>query len=479
MNGPHSLSTVPQEVLEHIAFFAATDTFGLLSSIVPLLLTSRHVNGCLSITANHHLYARIFCAKFDTAAAKARFASSSDQLTSYALASELQRRCTVLRRIKARTDSTKSARRAAQAEEKEGVSLTVHDVLFTAYIMMLEDEGRNRALLVNYARMKDWLREFWFDPHGASLAIHSIRIGHWPINRSETALGMWLFWFLLHADDYPLSITDGPEAPVNVLKIMALGAHIYNLTTTSWSQFEPNFVSRKLVPPETTTLYGTTIELTPPPLATAAILSFLALVNKRRSIPLPPSDAPRPRHPESEWDTEWGKCFVKPRRDLTECFRPGSIEGVWEGFFTYAEFTAYAALLAGAPPIILQKSVVGKHQQTWKLREHHLLAADDDASGSDSGIELDRDDVRQGKNKEAETMPLRAGDPLRSYFPTGTHIREGRDGLVVQESTDSNGRVLRYQRASCAERKKNVGAEVLEEEQSRKVVDIIITGEAV
>ncbi|CAA7262021.1 unnamed protein product [Cyclocybe aegerita] len=477
MNDPHLLSTVPQEVLEHIAFAAATDTSGLLSNIVPLLLTSRHVHGCLSITTNPHLYARIFCAKFDTAAARVSFASSSDQLTSYALASELQRRCTVLQRIKARTDSTKRARRAAQAEDKEDLSLTVHDVLSTAYIMMLEDEGRNRTLLVDYAGMKNWLREFWFDPDGASLAIHSIRTGHWPPNRPETALGMWLFWFLLYTDDYPFSVIDGPEAPVNVLKIMALGAHIYNLTTTTWSQFEPNFAARKTVPPESTILYGTTIELTPPPLATAAILSFLALVNKRRSIPLPPSNVPRPRHPEWEWDTEWGKCFVKPRRDLTECFRPGSIEGVWEGFFLYSEFTAYAALLAGAPPVILQKSAVGKHQQTWKLREHHLLAADDDTSGSDSGIELDRYDVRQGKSTEAGMTPLRAGDPLRSYFPTGAQIREGRDGLVVQESSDSNARVLRYQRASCAERKRNVGVEVLEEEQSRKVVDIIITGE--
>lgn len=101
---------------------------------------------------------------------------------------------------------------------------------------------------------------------------------------------------------------------------------------------------------------------------------------------------------------------------------------------------------------------MGRHQQTWKLREHHLVAAD--PSGSDSGIDMDVDHV----------PPLRAGDPLRSYFPTGTQIREHRDGLTVQES--GTGQVYRYQRTSILEGRKQ------EKDAAEPLVkDVIITGE--
>lgn len=196
MNGLLSLHTVPQEVLEHIAFFAGTDTLlGPPSSLILLLLCNRRIHASLSIEANHHLYARIFCRKFDTAAPLARL--GSDRLTSWALAHELRKRCITLQRLRARLDSTTQARRA-EDDDTDSNKMSVHDVLFTAYIMMLENEERNKLQLVEYGRMKDWIREFWFDSHGASLAIYYIRIGKWPVNRPETALGMWLFWFLLN-----------------------------------------------------------------------------------------------------------------------------------------------------------------------------------------------------------------------------------------------------------------------------------------
>lgn len=192
MNGFLSLSSVPQEVLEHIAFFTATDTFlGPPSSLLPLLLTSRRINASLSITANHHLYADIFCHKFDTAAPMARL--GLDRLTSWALADELRRRCVVLQRLRDRLDSTTHARHADGADNR----MSVYDVLFTAYIMMLENEGKNKRQLVEYGLIGPWIREFWFNPHGSSLAIYNIRTGQWPLNCPETALGMWLFWFLL------------------------------------------------------------------------------------------------------------------------------------------------------------------------------------------------------------------------------------------------------------------------------------------
>ena len=120
----------------------------------------------------------------------------------------------------------------------------------------------------------------------------------------------------------------------------------------------------------------------------------------------------------------------------------------------YTEFTAYAALLAGASPPVIQKSVVGRHQQTWKLREHHLVV--NDPADSDSGIDVTESD---------RVIPLRGGDPLRSYFPTGTQIIERRDGLRVQNP--ANDQEFTYQRHSCSDAGQ---ADVT-------VQDIIITGE--
>ena len=96
----------------------------------------------------------------------------------------------------------------------------------------------------------------------------------------------------------------------------------YHITSSEWVDFDPKFVK----PAECTTcttLYSDSMDITPPPLATPAILSYLALVNKKRSIPLPPSDAPLPEEPFREWDSEWGRCVAKAKRTLRQCFRPG------------------------------------------------------------------------------------------------------------------------------------------------------------
>ena len=114
-----------------------------------------------------------------------------------------------------------------------------------------------------------------------------------------------------------------------------------------------------------------------------------------------------------------------------------SIEGVWEGFFTYTEFTAYAAMLGGADPQFIQKSIVGRHQQTWKLREWHLIS--DQEGGVDS---------------------LSAGDPLFSYFPVGCKLSETSEDLSVREA-GRRGTFI-YSRGGT---------------KRGNVVDIIITGE--
>lgn len=123
----------------------------------------------------------------------------------------------------------------------------------------------------------------------------------------------------------------------------------------------------------------------------------------------------------------------------------------------YTEFTAYTAILQGGPPPILQESVIARHRQTWKLREHHLIGADP----SDSGVEEDRDPLDV----------LSAGDPLRSYFPPGTQIREHQDRIEVQEPGRRG--VLFYQRTGVN------GSQYFGVGYGKGYVqDIVITGEA-
>lgn len=56
------------------------------------------------------------------------------------------------------------------------------------------------------------------------------------------------------------------------------------------------------------------------------------------------------------------------------------------------EFSTFAAMLSGANPTALQRSLVIRHEQKWKLREYYLYSS----SPSD---------------------PLSEGDPLRAWLP--------------------------------------------------------------
>ncbi|GLB44532.1 hypothetical protein LshimejAT787_1701590 [Lyophyllum shimeji] len=320
----------------------------------------------------------------------------------------------------------------------------LHDLLFHAYFMMLENEGKNEQQLRDYAGIDLWLRDFWFHEQGASRAVQTLHAEEWLPDTETRSLAMWLFWFLMRSGDYSKDNQESWHA-LDTLKVLALAAHKYKLTDPAWDHFVPGPRFPQSTPVE---YYSERWLLAPPPLAIPAILSFLTLVNKLAegvgySTPLPPSHPLTSTPKVVEWECEWDRCRSLAQAEydniLTESFRPGSIEGVWEGLFTYTEFTAYAALLAGGQPSIIQRTP--------------------DPSRSDSGIELDSDCVE----------PLSAGDPLRSYFPTGTQIRESRDGLEVQEPNRKD--IIHYQRASVASGMCGFDS------RGVSVQDIIITGE--
>ena len=89
--------------------------------------------------------------------------------------------------------------------------------------------------------------------------------------------------------------------------------------------------------------YGENRKMISPPLATPAILSFLSLntvVHGATRFPgsIPLTALPTVSYASREWDGEWERCHSLSRSvldsTLTQSFRPGSIEGMWEGMFT-------------------------------------------------------------------------------------------------------------------------------------------------
>jgi hypothetical protein len=121
----------------------------------------------------------------------------------------------------------------------------------------------------------------------------------------------------------------------NILKLFAFGAHRYPLTNNMWSKFE-------LEAGEADSLdflaYGEKINLMPLPVGTPATLAYLCLFSKTRSVRAAATaqNAPLASQTLCIRDCGWQKGAVvsPPEILLSTIFKPGSIDGVWEGMFT-------------------------------------------------------------------------------------------------------------------------------------------------
>jgi len=228
----NTLDTIPHELLEKIALFTVTsDPLGPPHELVPLLLVNRRLHATLASASNPHLHARIFAAKFDTAALVRRLGPDASARTTSTgtgaggatsatkLAAELRRRCVQLKRLKAGVGYTIGAFAALAGGSGAGGGLTeegmraLHEMLWTAYLMMLENDGKNERQLREYARLDRWLRKFWFAEDGASCAQIAIRDNAWPPNNDLSALTMWLFWFLLRPGALRCVLSLVPPSP--------------------------------------------------------------------------------------------------------------------------------------------------------------------------------------------------------------------------------------------------------------------------
>lgn len=186
-----TLEAVPQEVLEQIAYFTATRTLlGPPSGLLPLLLTSPKIYSRLSSDSSHHLYGRIFAYKFDIGIISRKLGAR--RITPQILTNELQRRFNHLKRIRTRSDAIN------HPSVRESATPMSENIILEAYLMMLENEGKNEQQLCKYAGFDLWLQDYWFHDQGASQAVDFLRAERWLPDTRERSLAMWLFWFLLN-----------------------------------------------------------------------------------------------------------------------------------------------------------------------------------------------------------------------------------------------------------------------------------------
>lgn len=172
---PHlsPLESLPLNVFSSIALYAAENSFlGPPVDLLALSLTSRTLRNTLALSTNTHFWGQLFEFKFDKAAVSRRLGDR--WTTSGCLAQEANKRYAAMSRI------------------RRGIVVGEHhkDDLWTAYLMMLESDGKNERQLIEWANIRRYLYIAIFyrarAPRGHSCS--------WFSDAEGTSLVLWLEW---------------------------------------------------------------------------------------------------------------------------------------------------------------------------------------------------------------------------------------------------------------------------------------------
>ena len=166
MNGADNLRRPPTQIV-------FTDPFGRPLGLVPLLCACKHIYGRLSYSTNSTLCARVFKSMFDIYAARRRIGPAASKSSN--MAAQLKLQCDTLRHIR-RCDIS---------------STTLLDDFWVAFIMMSENDGRNRIQLERAGLpdlLEQWIREKLWD--------RNQHPNDWPLDDKVRSLGLWLMWFM-------------------------------------------------------------------------------------------------------------------------------------------------------------------------------------------------------------------------------------------------------------------------------------------
>ncbi|BEI80439.1 hypothetical protein CcaverHIS002_0109680 [Cutaneotrichosporon cavernicola] len=393
------LDTLPPEILYQIAHHL------ILSSCRPpvdLLCTCRTLHAAAAPDLNPNLYASVFHAHYDTAAAQRRLtslgpsdspypnrprdpSSSARQLTPEPLkpadfVAELQTRTLALERL----HKVAAEGRDPRAEE-----------LWVVYLMLIENDVKNLRHLVKpfgpgpsvdiLALVRDYHDRTLISTNGF----------RYPPQRPVDALAMWISWLL---DDYATRI----PSRLRALRPYVFAAHQYDLFYAPWTQPRvpvPQRNNQHRAPPPIgpytsvhmpqnhaciVPVYGRTLSIAPPILAHAAQLRFFTAPEADSPSTFPglgPSEPlnmedlrthPRPTLQSARHDADFERLLActdgsqSPGRALW-AWR-GVFDGCWEGTFTFLDYGAFRDMLANHPAAIYS-GPYGEQAQVWKLRE--------------------------------------------------------------------------------------------------------------
>lgn len=167
------LCRFPSEILENIALEVVNfDPLGPPNALIPLLSTCKSVYTVLAFDRSHALSARIYKSKFDIGPVRRRFGPKSVRSTN--LASQLKKYSTNLQQIR----------------RGDIYSPDIHDILRTAFLMAMENDGKNACQLA-WAGLDNFVDRFVRARLCEDVAQHN----GWPAESSVNALALWLMWF--------------------------------------------------------------------------------------------------------------------------------------------------------------------------------------------------------------------------------------------------------------------------------------------
>jgi hypothetical protein len=164
------LCKIPTEILEGIALEVILSTpLGPPSDLIAILSTCKYIHHVLRMEHNPSLYAKAFKGMFDAGAARRRLGPRA-MLSSH-LADQLTLYCATLQDIR----------------DGDIYSEDLAHTLWTAFFMMMENDGKNRAQL-------EWAGLDNFINRRVRIMLYEGRgeFRGWPAENEENALSLWL-----------------------------------------------------------------------------------------------------------------------------------------------------------------------------------------------------------------------------------------------------------------------------------------------
>lgn len=224
-----SFSALPAELHVRIALAAGTrSVLRRCSDLLALVRLNRHFYQLLSPRANPLLWATVFAAKFDAGRIDARLGPRWSAPP--CRVAELRKRFAALDRIRA----------------KDVLGPYARDDAWTAYLMLMEDDGLNGEQLLDGAHVREWVytalvtRQALPPPAPGQPAC-------WLADNGGVALLVWLLWYVV--DDGTPSLPPPLLFPTHVTQPISRTGRRIPTRQTSPPRYALSAAHRRLPPP--------------------------------------------------------------------------------------------------------------------------------------------------------------------------------------------------------------------------------------